>query len=57
MFKDACCLDKRYLQPKIQKILFGVPGHPVIFNCGTATEKVSEFLQHHLESVMNGGSS
>ena len=56
MFKDACCLDKRYLQPKIQKILFGVPGHPVIFNCGTATEKVSEFLQHHLESVMNGGS-
>ena len=57
MFKDACCLDKTYLLPKIQKILFGVRGQPVIFNCGTATEKVLEFLQHHLESVINGGSS
>ena len=35
-----------YLPPKIQS-LFDVPGRPVISSCGTPTEKVSEFLDHH----------
>ena len=46
-----------YLLPKIHKSLFDVPGHPVNSNCGTTTEKVSEFLDHHLQPVMKGGRS
>ena len=30
-------------------------GHHVISNCGTSTEKVSEFLDHHLQPVMKEG--
>ena len=55
-FKNACCLGKMYLLPKIHKRLSDVPG-PVISNCGTPTEKVSEFLDHHLQPVMKGGRS
>ena len=29
-----------------------VPGRPVVSNCGTSTEKVSEFLDSQLKSVM-----
>ena len=36
------------------RILFDVPGRRVISNCGTPTEKVSEFLDHHLQLVMKG---
>ena len=46
-----------YLLPKIHKRLFDVPGRPVISNCGTPTEKVSEFLDHHLQPVMKEGRS
>ena len=46
-----------FLLPKIHKRLFNVPGRPVISNCETPTEKVSEFLDHHLQPVMKGGSS
>ena len=46
-----------YLLPKIRKRLFDVPGRPVISNCGTTTEKVSEFLDHPLQPVMKGGNS
>ena len=46
-----------YLLPKIHKRLFDVPGRPVISNCGTTTEKVSEFLDHHLKPVMQSGRS
>ena len=46
-----------YLLPKIHKRLFDVPGRPVISNCGTPTEKVSEFLDHLLQPVMKGGRS
>ena len=56
-FKHACCLDKMYLLPKIYKRLFDVPVRPVIFSCGTPTEKVSEFLDHHLQPVMKEGRS
>ena len=34
-----------------------VPGRPVISNCGTPTEKASEFLDHHLKPVMQKGKS
>ena len=34
-----------------------MPGRPVISNCGTPTEKVSEFLDHHLKLVMQKGLS
>ena len=40
------------LLPKIHKKQQNVPGRPVVSNCGTATEKVSEFLDFHLKPVM-----
>ena len=56
-FKNASCLGKMYLLPKIHKRLHDVPGRPVISNCGTPTEKLSEFLDHHLQPVMKAGKS
>ena len=56
-YKKACNLGKLYLLPKIHKRLFNRPGRPVISNCGTPTEKVSEFLDHHLKPVMQKGLS
>ena len=44
-----------YLLPKIHKRLYDVPGRPVISNCGTPTEKASEFLDNHLQEVMQNG--
>ena len=46
-----------YLLPKIHKRLVNVPGRPVISNCGTPTEKASEFLDHHLQPIMKSGMS
>ena len=46
---------KLYLLPKIHKRLKNVPGRPVISNCGTPTEKASEFLDHHHKPVMQSG--
>ena len=51
-FKKATYLGKLFLLPKIHKGLSNFPGHPVILNCGTATEKVSEFLDHQLQPIM-----
>ena len=34
-----------------------MPGRPVISNCGTPTEKVSEFLDHCLQRLMKEGKS
>ena len=48
----ATNFGKFYLLPKIPKRLFNVPGRPVISNCGTPTEKCSEFLDYHLKPVM-----
>ena len=45
------------LLPKIHKRLSNVPGRPVISNFGTPTEKVSEFLDHHLKPIMQNGLS
>ena len=44
-----------YLLPKIHKRLYDVPGRPVILNCGTPTEKASEFLDNQLKEVMQNG--
>ena len=51
-FKKATNLGKLYFLPKIHKRLSSVPGRPVISNCGTPTEKISEFLDHVLKPVM-----
>ena len=56
-FKKSCNLGKLYLLSKIHKSLENVPGRPVISNCGTPTEKVSEFLNHHIKPVMQNGKS
>ena len=46
---------KLYLLPKIYKRLSNVPGIPVISNCGVPTEKVSEFLDSHIQPIMRKG--
>ena len=51
-YEKATNSRKLYLLPKIHKCLKNVPGRPIISNCGTPTEKVSEFLDHHLKPVM-----
>ena len=56
-YKKACNLGKLYILPKIHKRLSGVPGRPVISTCGAPTEKVSEFLDFHLKSIMQEGVS
>ena len=56
-FKKACKLGKLYLLPKIHNRMFSVPGRPVISNRGTPTEKVSEFLDSHLQPIMRKGLS
>ena len=56
-FKKATNVGKFYLLPKIHKSLSKVPGRPVISNCGMPTEKISEFLDHHLQPLMKQGES
>ena len=56
-FKKTTTTGKLYLLPKIQKWLHNVPGRPIISNCGTPTEKVSEFLDFHLKPLMRSGCS
>ena len=51
-YKKSCNLGKLYLLPKIHKRLHDVPGRPVISNCGTPTEKMLEFLDTQLKSIM-----
>ena len=57
ILKNTTNLGKFYLLPKINKGISQVPGRPVISNCGTPTEKVSEFLDHHLQPIMKQGGS
>ena len=56
-FKKSCNLGKLYLLPKINKSIKNVSGRPVISNCGTPTDKVSEFLDHDFKPVVQGGKS
>ena len=51
-FKNITNLGKLNLWPKIHKHLFDVSGRSVLSNCGTTTEKVSDFLGHVLQAVM-----
>ena len=51
-FKKATNLEKLYFLPKIRKRLSAFPGKPVISNCGTPTEKVSEYLDHILKCII-----
>ena len=44
-------LGKLYFLPKIHKRLSAVPGRPVISNCRTPTEKISEYLDHILKPI------
>ena len=54
-YKKATNFGKLYLLSKIHMQLFDVSRRPVISNCGTPTEKCSEFLDHHLKKVMQNG--
>ena len=54
-FQKTANLGKLNLLPKIHKRLYNVPGRPVISNCGTPTEKASEFLDFYLKSLMQSG--
>ena len=54
-FKNASCLGKMHLLLKIHKRLYNVPGRPFMSNCRTPAEKVSGFLDHHLQPVMKSG--
>ena len=56
-FKNTTNLGKLYLLPKIRKGLCKVPRQPAISNCGTPTEKVLEFLNHHLQPIIKQGES
>ena len=51
-YKKVTNLGKLYLLPEIHKRLYHVPGIPAISNRGTPTEKVPEFLDHHLKPIM-----
>ena len=54
-FKKATNVGKLHLLPKIHKRVSNVQGSPVILNCGTPTESVSEFLDHYLQPAMKEG--
>ena len=56
-FKKATKLRKLYFLPKIHKRLSALPGRPVVFNYGTPTEKVSEYLDYILKPIMQDSSS
>ena len=56
-FKKTSNLGKSYLLPKIHKHLSDVPGRRVISNCGTPTERVSEFLDFYLKPIMRNCNS
>ena len=51
-FTSGSCLGKMYLLPKIHKRLYHLPGRPVISNCETPMEKMSESLGHHLQPII-----
>ena len=52
-FKKSTNVGKSYLLLNINKKLNNLLGHPVILSSGTLTENVSDFLDHHLQPVMN----
>ena len=51
-YKKTYNLGKLHLLPKIYKSLYDVPRRPIIPNCGTPTEKISEFFDRQLKPIM-----
>ena len=49
---ESLNLEKFYLLPKIHKSLVEVPGRPVVSNCGTPTERISEFVDYHINPIV-----
>ena len=45
-------IGRFYLLPKIHKRLVDVPERLVVSNCGTPTEKISEFVDFHLQPIV-----
>ena len=41
----------------MHKRLNDISGRPVISNCGTSTEKLPQFLDHHLQLITKAGKS
>ena len=56
-YKKSTNFGKMYLLLKIHKRIDNVAGRPVIWNCGTLTEKASKFLNHHLQPIIKSGVS
>ena len=50
-------MGRFYLLPKIHKGLHGVMGRPVVPNCATFTEHISEYLDHHHNPLAQHGKS
>ena len=46
-------LGRFYLLPTIHKRVMNVLGRPVVSNCGTANEEISEFVDFHLMPVVS----
>ena len=57
LFTKPTNLGKLYLLPTIHKNLGSVPGRPVISNCDTSRENISEFLDSQLKQVMQNSRS
>ena len=51
-YKKTSNLGKLYLFLKTRKRLHDMPGRPLISNCGIPREKISEFLDSQLKTIM-----
>ena len=51
-YKKISNLGKLYLFLKTGKRLHEMPGRPLISNCGISREKISEFLDSQLKTIM-----
>ena len=49
---ESVNLGRFYLLPKIHKRLVNVPGRPVVSNCGTRKERISEFVDYHNNPIV-----
>ena len=56
-YKNVSNLGKLYFLPKIHQTLSNDPGRPAISNCGTPTEKASEFLNYYLKTLIQSSLS
>jgi hypothetical protein len=48
---ESLNLGRFYLLPKIHKSLVDFPGRPVVSNCGMPTERISEFVDYHINPM------